>query len=301
MSVLLCLLASCSIEMVSYDEFRKSGGERYIHLSDGYTNYELSGDPAGSHTVVLLHGGTIPLCIWQPQMTALHDSGFRILRYDQYGRGFSERCRTAYSRDLYLRQLAELLDSLHITAPVSLIGPSFGGAVAVNFAAHYPQRVRSLLLISPVLNLLNSDSPLTGPIGILRKPVIGDLLYSLFIKRKIVSRGRKLVPGGIGSKCDSLFVRQFSCKGTRHAMLAQMRSDAYGDYRDASRKVGSLPIPVLLLRGKNDTEVTAVMISQVRSDMPSCTFSEIDNSGHGATAESAEQFNRLMIEFLGSH
>jgi pimeloyl-ACP methyl ester carboxylesterase len=299
-SLLLCLMASCT-EKYPFDEFRKTGGNRYIRLSDGLTNYELSGDPSGSHTVVLIHGGTIPLCIWESQMEALRNAGFKVLRYDQYGKGFSARCKTTYSRDLYLRQLAELLDSLHITSPVSLIGPSFGGAVAINFTARFPQRVRSVILVSPVLNLLNSQSPLVKPMKLLKKPLIGDLIYTLFVRAKIVARGRALIPGGKKSPCATIFARQFTCKGTRHALLSQIRSDAYGDYRDLTRSAGKTGIPILLLRGSNDAEVTEPMLAEIRADLPNCTFMEIANSGHGAATEVPEVFNRIAIDFLNTH
>ena len=296
----ICILLSCT-ETVPFDDFRRTGGNRYIELSSGTTNYELSGDPAGTHVVVLLHGGTIPLCIWDPQIDALRSAGFRILRYDQYGRGFSERVKRCYSRDLYREQLRELLDSLHLSAPVSFIGPSFGGAIAVSFAAKYPDRVRAIVLVSPVLNLFNSESPLVGPLSLLRKPLIGELAYSLLMRRKIIARGRVLIPGGKKSLCDSSFVRQFTCKGTGHALLSQIRSDTYGDYREATRKVGHDSLPVLLLRGKNDTEVTDAMIRQVREDLPECMFMEIEGGGHGAAVEVPEVFNRLVIEFLLQH
>ncbi len=294
------LLVSCT-EIVPFDEFRRTGGNRYIELPAGTTNYELSGDPIGSHVVVLIHGGTIPLCIWEPQLEALRSAGFKILQYDQYGRGFSSRLKRPYSPDLYREQLLELLDSLHLTAPVSLVGPSFGGAIAVSFAAAHPGRIRSMVLASPVLNLMNSSSPLVKPMTLMAKPVLGEIAYSLLLRRKIISRGRALVPGGRKSSCDSSFVRQFTCKGTGKALLSQIRSRSYGNYREATRKVAADSLPVLLLRGKNDTEVTEAMIREVREDLPVCTFVEMENCGHGASVENPEAFNRLMIDFLQQH
>lgn len=287
--------------MVPYDEFRRTGGNRFITLSSGTTNYELTGNPAATHVVILLHGGTIPMCIWDPQVQALRDSGFKVVRYDQYGRGFSERVKAPYSRELYREQLRELLDSLNILAPVSLIGPSFGGAIAVEFASRYPERVRSLILVSPVLNLFNSESPLVQPLKILKKPLLGEVAYALIFRRAIVSRGKKLVPGGKKSACASSFVRQFSCNGTGQALLSQIRNDAYGSYREATKKVSSDSLQVLLLRGKNDEEVTPAMIEEVRVDLPASTFREIDQCGHGATVENPGVFNRMVIEYLRQH
>src|SRR5579864_4541155 len=69
------------------DVARKSAGGQFARLSDGYTHYELAG-PTNAHVVVLAAGATVPYYIWDPTFKALVDDGFRVLRYDYYGRGF---------------------------------------------------------------------------------------------------------------------------------------------------------------------------------------------------------------------
>lgn len=290
-----------SFDAVVYENFRTSGGNSFVKLEDGWTNYELLGDLSSSHTVVLIHGGTIPLCIWNAQVDALVNAGFRVLRYDQYGRGYSDRPDTEYSRDLFLRQLKGLLDSLGITDPVSLIGPSFGGAVSVSFGARYPERVRSIILVSPALNLINSDSPLAGNIKLLRTPVLGITLYKIFIRNKLISRGRSLVPGGIGSMCDSTFLKQFTCKGTEHSLFSMFKSDAYGDYRKETRQTAAGVKSIVLLRGKEDKDITEKMVNEMREDLPGVQYVEIEKSGHNPGSDAANVFNELIVGYLSSH
>lgn len=289
---------SLPFEKVPYEKYRSQGGERMVRLSDGWTNYELTGDSQKGHPVVLIHGGTIPLCIWEAQVEKLRASGFRVLRYDQYGRGYSDRPEGSYSRDLFLRQLKELLDSLRINEPVTLLGPSFGGAIAVNFASHYPERVRAMVLVSPALNLLNSDSPLAGYIKLLRTPVVGISLYKLFVRSKLIRRGRSLVPGGIDSHCDTVFQHQFMCKGTEHSLFSMFKGDAYGNYREATKKAGASVKNILLLRGMEDKDITPKMIAEVREDLPSAHFVEIEKSGHNPGSDAAAKFNDIVVEFI---
>ena len=85
-----------------------------------------------------MHGATIPMWIWDPQVESLTKAGFSVLRYDLYGRGYSDRPHTEYNRDLYRSQLLELLDQLGIKEPVDLVGMSLGGAIATDFTANYP-------------------------------------------------------------------------------------------------------------------------------------------------------------------
>src|SRR5881296_630869 len=119
-------------------------------LSDGYTHYELGGPASGDGRVVVLAAGfTVPYYIWDPTFSALTAAGFRVLRYDYYGRGYSDRPNIAYNQDLYVRQLTQLLDALNIREPIDLAGLSFGGSLITSFANRYPQRVRSLVYVDP--------------------------------------------------------------------------------------------------------------------------------------------------------
>src|SRR5450432_1811304 len=59
----------------------------------------------------------------------------------------SERPATGYSVASLVADLAALLDALAVTRPVELVGNSFGGLVALAFAAAYPERVARLALI----------------------------------------------------------------------------------------------------------------------------------------------------------
>jgi len=130
---------------------RKRLDGSYLSLSDGVTHYKLEG-PENGKVVVLVHGGTIPLWTWDKQVQALSAAGFRVLRYDKYGRGYSDRPDVTYNQELYQRQLLELVDKLGFKKFFDVIGYSLGGATATNFTARYPDRVGKLILISPVIN-----------------------------------------------------------------------------------------------------------------------------------------------------
>src|SRR5512142_1651487 len=105
---------------------RQEASGSFIQLSDGFTHYELSNAEAGQ-TVVLAHGFSVPYFVYDPTFEFLTQTGFRVLRYDLFGRGFSDRPEKQYNIDLFVRQLGDLLDALRFTRPVSLVGLSTGG------------------------------------------------------------------------------------------------------------------------------------------------------------------------------
>ncbi|HET9875783.1 MAG TPA: alpha/beta hydrolase [Mycobacterium sp.] len=121
-----------------------------VRLSLGATAYHTSGD-AGPW-VVLVHGILTPSFAWEPIAEMLAGAGFRVLRYDEFGRGLSDRPAAEYGMDLYVDQLRELTDKLGIDR-MHLVGWSMGAVIATRFASDAPDRVQSLCLIAPGLFL----------------------------------------------------------------------------------------------------------------------------------------------------
>ena len=116
----------------------KRAARQLVELSAGVTHYDLQGDP-DAPTVVLIHGNAAPYLTWDRTVGPLGDAGFRVLRYDLFGHGFSDRPRLPkYDRSFYNAQLSELLSRLGVTDPVRLIGTSQGGSIAACFAAAHP-------------------------------------------------------------------------------------------------------------------------------------------------------------------
>jgi pimeloyl-ACP methyl ester carboxylesterase len=138
------------VETLAMDDAARAGTDgEYIALSDGVVHYEASG-PEEAPTVVLIHGMSIPYSIWDSNFPTLADAGYRVVRYDLYGRGYSDRLKgVRYDADLFDRQLLELVGKLKVKTPLTLVGLSLGGAIAVIFAERHPELVKGLVLSSP--------------------------------------------------------------------------------------------------------------------------------------------------------
>ena len=133
------------------DEARAGVPGQFIRLADGVTHYETAGPDTG-RAVVLAAAFSVPAYLSDSLFQRLGRAGFRVIRFDYYGRGWSDRPMVAYDLGLFDRQLAGLLDSLGVTAPIDLVGLSFGAAIVTDFADRHPDRVRSLIYIDPVFN-----------------------------------------------------------------------------------------------------------------------------------------------------
>ena len=102
----------------------------------------------GERTVVFIHGLVMDnlSSFYFTLANPIAESAEAIL-YDLRGHGMSERPTSHYAVADFVEDLAALLDQLAIDRPVALVGNSFGGLVALAFAAAYPARVTRLALI----------------------------------------------------------------------------------------------------------------------------------------------------------
>ena len=129
-------------------EVRAGLAGEFVQLPDGVVHYELGG-PEDGPVVALVHGFSVPYFIWDPTFEALVQAGYRVLRYDLFGRGYSDRPHLRNDKELFNRQLADLLDVLGIKKCLGVIGLSMGGVISANFCVQNPDRVEKLILIDP--------------------------------------------------------------------------------------------------------------------------------------------------------
>jgi len=269
-------------------------GGTYIKLSDGMTHYELLGTKDGP-VVVLVHGATIPMWIWDPQIEAFTTAGFQLLRYDMYGRGYSDRPDADYNRELYRKQLLDLLNNLGLKEPVDLVGMSLGGAIVTDFTANYPERVQHLVLIAPLVNSVSKDTS----IKMLRIPILGDFLMRMVAVKTVTKRANSLIQGmDRADEYSQLLYEQITYEGFERAALSMFRGDAMRDYQEAYRTVGKQNREVMLIWGTEDTDISRERIDDVISAVPNIQVHIIEGVGHQMNLEESEKVNELVVDFL---
>ena len=118
--------------------------------------YELSGK--GERTLVLVHemGGSLES--WDDVVPRFAGSR-RVLRYDTRGAGLSQKIRGDLHIDAMADDIAALLDALAIKGKVALAGIAVGGAIALHFAARYPERTSAVVAGSPATGVAAERRP----------------------------------------------------------------------------------------------------------------------------------------------
>ena len=115
-------------------------------------HYQLLGE--GSQFVVFLHGLVMDnLSSWFFTMANPVSKICRVLLYDLRGHGYSDVPKVGYSVDDHVEDLNQLLQDLGLAEHrVHLVGNSFGGLVALNFAHRYPNQVAGLAVVDGQIN-----------------------------------------------------------------------------------------------------------------------------------------------------
>lgn len=277
------------------DEARRSAGGEFIRLSHGWTHYELGGNESGA-IVVLVHGFSVPYFIYDPTFEFLTQAGFHVLRYDLFGRGFSDRPPVDYTLDFFIQQLTDLLDALRFNRPVNLIGVSMGGLIASAFTVRHPQRVDKLVLIDPAGAQAISISPV---LKALRMPFVAEAVFSLVGSEPFI---QSIAKDFFDPKLVAHFITkyrvQMQYKGFVHAILSTMRNGLLDSFEHIYRALGDADKDILLFWGRNDETVPFEHSALIRELIPRVQFHAIENCGHIPHYEKPAAVNPILLEFL---
>src|ERR1051326_77574 len=97
-------------------------------------------DSGGTGTpVVFIHGLSLDLTYWSPEIGALSGSGYRCIAYDWRGMGQSGGATPQYSMNDLADDLNALIGALNLSNPI-LCGHSQGGIIALQFAVRSEER-----------------------------------------------------------------------------------------------------------------------------------------------------------------
>jgi pimeloyl-ACP methyl ester carboxylesterase len=266
----------------------------FVRLSDGCTHYEMAG-PAHARTVVLVHGFSVPCFVWDETFAALCSAGCRVLRYDLFGRGYSDRPLVSYDLQLFVRQLSQLVDELKIDA-CDVIGLSMGGAVAAAFAVELSERVKRLVLIDPI----GVDRM---PLGLFYRaalvPGISELALGLLGTEKMVQNlASDFFDASEIERFRERYRVQMQFRGFKRAIISTLRGNSLNGFPDVYRRLGKLQMPVLLIWGRQDRTLPVEQSASILQMVPRARFEIIENCGHIPNCEQPAVVHPLLIDFL---
>ncbi|MBO9450477.1 alpha/beta hydrolase [Tropicibacter sp. R16_0] len=271
---------------------RQNAPGAFVELSQGITHYQWHG-PVRGPIAVCVHGLTTPSFVWQGLAAGLSAMGYRVLTYDLYGRGYSDRPVGAQTDAFFIQQLEELLKDQEVTEDFTLIGYSMGGAISTCFAAKHPDMVRLLVLLAPA-----GMSMTTGRLAqiIRHTPLVGDWLMMAFFParhQKEVQAERDL-PSSVPDITD-LQLRELEYQGFTSAVLSSLRGVLGRELKDEHRSIHRAGVPVLAIWGRNDAVIPLSAMGKLTEWSRSTRQEVIEDAGHGLTYTHTDE----VLEILG--
>jgi pimeloyl-ACP methyl ester carboxylesterase len=267
-------------------EARKNSKGQFVQLPDGITHYEISGADT-AQTIILVHGYSVPSYIWGGTFDSLIQHGFRVVRYDEFGRGFSDRPIVDYTPELYRKQLVGLIDSLHLKTPVHIAGLSFGGAVVTDFAVHYPALIDKMILVDPVFRFRKLDGA----------KVFANYFMAINPDKQANGQLEDFKYPEQFPDWVSQYKVQMQYKGFRHALLSTLINYPDDTIVANYTKLDALNKKILLIWGKEDQTVTYNFSDSLRQRLHVELF-PVDDARHLPHLEKPLLVNQKIISFL---
>jgi pimeloyl-ACP methyl ester carboxylesterase len=243
--------------------------------------------------VLLVHGFSVPSYVFDKTSDDLAAQGFRVIRFDLYGRGWSDRPKVAYDRRLFAEQVLELMDALHIPK-ADLLGLSMGGAIVGRFAAEHPERVRSVVLVAP----------LTRPhdISVMAWPGVGEwLTRAWFLPSLAASQLADFPHPEHMAGWPERFKPQMRYDGFGRAILSTIRHVSADSSVPDFEKVGKTGLPVLLVWGEADKTVPYAEHVDVQRAIPQARLLSLPGTGHLPVVEDPAAVHPAIAAFLSEH
>lgn len=273
---------------------REASGD-VTDLGDGQTYYEWRG-PSRGPVVVCVHGLTTPSYVWAPLAEALALKGFRVLTYDLYGRGLSDRPAGVQDSAFFLRQLKELLENQQISSHVTLMGYSMGGAIATAYAARHPALVDKLVLLAPA-GLGHRLSPFLEFCR--RVPVLGDAAIRLF--GSLVHRAGLGRQQPVSAAVPDILARQrgeMAWRGTLPAVLSSQRHMLAENREEDHRQLYRTGLPMLAVWGEDDAIIPLSALGRLAQLNRHVRQVSLPGAGHSLPFTHPRQIMDALSDFL---
>lgn len=254
------------------------------------TNYLESGT---GNPVVLIHGsgpGVTAYANWRLTIPHLAKR-YRVLAPEMVGFGYSARpAEIEYGAQTWVDQIVAFLDALSIQR-ASLVGNSFGGAIALRVAAELPDRVQRLVLMGsigvpfPITDALEAVWGYEPSLQSMR-----SLLDFFAYSRQLVSD--ELAEVRYRASIEPGFQQSFS------AMFPAPRQRHIDAMATPDDQIARLPHETLIIHGRDDRVIPLCTSLRLLELIERSELHVFGRCGHWTQIERSEDFNRLLDEFL---
>ena len=261
----------------------------------GLLHYQIIGEDS-SPKLVFLHGIMGQGRNWSSiaKKFARH---FQCLIFDQRGHGRSYHPDEGFEISDYSNDLVALLDSLGWSGPISLVGHSMGGRVAVDFAHRFPERLKHLVVvdIGPVSDWQSMAAVLEKlrfvPVPFSDRQEAREFFDGPFLERFNNKMVAEFFYSNLATK-DSGFDWLFSKKLIEQTLEQSRWKDRWAEFK-------ALQMKTLLIRGQLSTDLSQEVFDKTLEANPLIQGVVVEGAGHWVHAEKPRETLKIIEDFFG--
>lgn len=265
---------------------------KYIDVKGIQTHYHEDGQ---GEPLLLIHGSGPGVSAWANWRLVfpILSQHYKLYAPDVVGFGYTERPKeNHYSIDVWVDHMINFIETIH-QPKVSIIGNSFGGAIALHLAKRRPDLVNKLILMGSI----GIDSPLSDGLNAVwgYTPSFENMknLVKVFAYDQSMAENDDLVEMRYQSSIQEGFQESFS------AMFPEPRQRHLDTMALTEDQLKEIHFPVLLIHGREDRVIplskTSWKLAQV---IPNAQLHVFPQCGHWVQIEKTTEFVRQVIEFL---
>ena len=261
--------------------------------TENHVNFIQQGEGA---PVILIHGLAASLFDWVDLLPALAQAGYHGYALDLLGHGESHKPNRIedYHVENVFDHFCFWLDSIDQREPLTLVGHSLGGYLALEYALRYPERVRALVLGNPFYSLqqlppllrLRYKGPLISTRMIERTP---EWMFRLAIDITSLSiRNGYVLPEKVRHQTALDYKRA-------HPAIFNIITSI----RDMLPFAHKIDVPSLVIWGERDQTLSPASFTRLAGTLPNAQTASL-KAGHVPHQSHAGEFNRHVLAFLES-
>jgi pimeloyl-ACP methyl ester carboxylesterase len=273
-----------------------SENSHFVHVDGANIHYQEFGDKS-KPTLILIHGYTASVFSWHSTAPQIAENGFHVIAIDLLGFGYSDKPTWFdYSITSQARMIARFMNRLGI-GRATIVGSSYGGAVAATLALDYSERVEKLVLVDAVCNDAVKNHPILKLASV---PGLGEIITPFLVDSRRFLRHR--MHGTLAAANHHLIddnrinsvLRPLKAADAHRSLLATSRNwHADRIERDAYL----ISQPTLIIWGEEDTVIPISDGHKLHDSILNSRLVVLKDCGHVPSEERPELFAELVTEF----
>jgi non-heme chloroperoxidase len=271
----------------------------HIKTSDGAHIHVRDMADGQGQPVILIHGWPLNGDMFEYQIVALAEAGYRVITYDRRGFGRSSHTASGYNYDRFADDLAEVIAATGVDR-VALVGFSMGGGeVARYLSRHGSAKIDRVVLVSAVVPYLLKDD--SNSDGVPEKAFI-EMQDQIRTDRFdfLQTFGKSFYGVGVLSHpvSNALLDWTFSMGAMASPKATLDCIDAFGR-TDFRADMAAFDIPTLIIHGTDDATVPIAPTARAAARaIPGATLLEYAGEAHGLFATAPDKLNDDLLSFL---